>query len=128
MYLSDTKHLKSIDDFGVKYSTRADLNYLNNTLQTKYTTSSDITGTFYCGLTLKWYYQLQYVDISMSGYIDKVTKRFALPSPLKPYHSLSDHIDPSYGTRVQYTDPIDTSPRLFPKETTTVQEIIGTLL
>ena len=42
-----------VDDFGVKYSNRADLDHLNHALQTKYTTTSDFTGTLYCGLTLK---------------------------------------------------------------------------
>ena len=64
----------------------------------------------------------------MTGYVDKVLKRFTLPSLFKPHHSSHDHDNPSYEARVQYTAPTDTSPRISPKETTTVQEIIGTLL
>jgi len=117
-----------VDDFGVKYSNRADLDHLNQALQTKYTTTSDFTGTLYCGLTLKWNYQLRYVDISMPGYIEKALQRFKLPSPYKQQHSPHAHINPKYGARVQFTAPPDTSPRLSPKETTTIQEVIGTLL
>ena len=72
-----------VDDFGVKYSNRADLDHLNHALQTKYTITSDFTGTLYCGLTLKWDYQLHYVDIFMPVYVDKALQRFTLPTPFK---------------------------------------------
>ena len=117
-----------IDYFGVKYSTHIDLDHLNNTLQTKYTTTRDTTNTLYYGLTLKWEYQLRYVDIYMPGYIDKTVTRFAPSSPLKPYHSLSSDIDQSYGVRFLYTTPPDTPLCLLPKETTIVQESIYTIL
>ena len=61
-----------VDDFGVNYSTHTDMDHLNNDIQTKYTTTSDITGIIYCGLTLEWDYQLRYIDISIPVYVDKV--------------------------------------------------------
>ena len=64
----------------------------------------------------------------MPGYVNKILKRFTLPSPFKPHHSPHAHIDPKYWARVQYTVHPDTSPQLSSKETTTVQEIIVTLL
>ena len=64
----------------------------------------------------------------MPGYVDKVLKRFTIPSPFKPHNSSHVHIDPKYGARFHYTTPANTSPRLSPNETTTVQEIIDTLL
>ena len=47
---------------------------------------------------------------------------------LEKNHSPHAHVDPSYGTIFQYNALPDTSPHLFPKETTTIQESIGTLL
>ena len=122
------RHKTRTDYFGVKYSNLADLDHLRNALKARYTTTSDITGTLYCGLTLKWEYQLRYVDMSMQGYVNKVLQRFTLPSLFKPHHSPHAHVYPKYGTRIQHTGPPDISPPLSPKETTTVQEIIGTLL
>ena len=92
------------DDFGVKYSNRTDLYHLNHALQIKYTTTSDFTGTVFCGLTLKWNYQLRYVDISMPGYNEKALQRFKLPSPYKRQHSPHAHIDPKYRARVIHKD------------------------
>ena len=34
-----------VDDFGVNYSTHSQLNYLKNNIETKYKTTSDITGS-----------------------------------------------------------------------------------
>ena len=64
----------------------------------------------------------------MPGYIEKALQRFKLPSPYKQQHSPHAHINSKYGAKVQFTAPPDTSPRLSPKETTTIQEVIGTLL
>ena len=114
--------------FGVKYSVRADMDHLNNALQTKYTTPSKISGRLYCGLILKYDYQLQYIDISIPGYVNNVLKRFITPFPLKPHHSPYAHLNLWYGVWFQYTPHRDTSPCLSLKETTTVQKIIDTLL
>ena len=123
-----SEKVAELADFGVKYSNRADLDHLNNVIQIMYTTTSAFTGTLYCVLALKWDYQVRYVNISMPGYVNKILKRFAPPSPFKPNHSPHAHIDPKYGARVQYTTPPEISSRLFPYETTTVQETIDTLL
>ena len=42
-----------VDDFGVKYTRKADAEHLLNILQLKYKITCDWTGSSYCGLTLK---------------------------------------------------------------------------
>ena len=45
-----------VDDFGIKYFSKADANHLLNALRAKYKISTDWSGKTYCGLTLDWDY------------------------------------------------------------------------
>ena len=46
-----------IDDFGVKYFSKTDANYLINALQQNYNITNDWTGSLYCGLMLQRKYK-----------------------------------------------------------------------
>jgi hypothetical protein len=63
-----------VDDFGIKYNTRADVDHLLNTLKQKYVVKEDWKGTRYCRLTMEWDYPARAVTISMPGYIERVLK------------------------------------------------------
>jgi hypothetical protein len=54
-----------LDDFGVKYFTKADALYLVTALHKDYEITTDWAGLLYWGLTLDWHYDAGYVDISM---------------------------------------------------------------
>ena len=43
-----------VDDFEIKYRSRADLDHLLSTIKHRYTTTIDLSGTLYCGLITKW--------------------------------------------------------------------------
>jgi hypothetical protein len=60
-----------VDDFGIKYVNKADVEHLLESLQDTYKITADRTGDIYCGITLGWNYDKRYVDISMPGYIKK---------------------------------------------------------
>ena len=45
-----------VDDFGMKYTSRADFDHLVATIQQKYTATIDRSGELYCGLTVAWNY------------------------------------------------------------------------
>jgi hypothetical protein len=45
-----------VDDFGIKYVGKENAEHLLNCLRSQYTITTDWTGSFYCGLTLKWNY------------------------------------------------------------------------
>jgi hypothetical protein len=62
-----------VDNFGVKYVNKADVEYLLESLQGTYTLTADWTGNLYCGITLGWNYDKRYVDISIPDYIKKET-------------------------------------------------------
>ncbi len=60
-----------VDDFGIRYSTRADADHLVATLKSAYEVSLDWTGSQYCGLSLNWDYLARTCDMSMPGYIER---------------------------------------------------------
>ena len=45
-----------VDDFGVKYIDKADVNHLIASIKTTYTLTKDWTGNLYCGIKLGWDY------------------------------------------------------------------------
>jgi hypothetical protein len=60
-----------VDNFGVKYVNKADVDHLIASIKNTYTLTEDWTGNLYCGIQLKWDYDAQTVDISMPEYIKK---------------------------------------------------------
>ena len=66
-----TKFCLCVDDFGVKYFSKADANHLLQALQQHYKITVDWIGTNFCGLQLNWNYDNNYVDIAMPGYLEK---------------------------------------------------------
>jgi hypothetical protein len=117
-----------VDDFGVRYTSRADADHLIATLETAYQVSTDYTGSRYCGLTLKWDYNARTCDVSMAGYIDRALHRFQHPKPPKPEHSPHPWQRPIYGAKTQYaTSPSDTA-ALDAADKLRILEVLGTLL
>ncbi len=45
-------------------------------LQATYKLTADWTGDLYCGITLGWDYNKQYVNISMPGYVKKKLQEY----------------------------------------------------
>ena len=70
-----TKLCLCVDDFGIKYYSKADAQHLLDAIGSNYKYTTNWTGSNYCGLTLEWNYDKEYVDISMSGYLEKILHR-----------------------------------------------------
>ena len=70
-----TKFCLCVDDFGIKYYSKSDAQHLLDSIGKNYKYTTDWTGRNYCGLTLDWHCVEGYVDISMSGYIEKAIHR-----------------------------------------------------
>ena len=121
-----TRFCLCVDDFGIKYFSKADADHLLNALKTKYKISTDWTGNNYCGLTLDWNYAQGYVDVSMPGYIKKALERLQHIAPKHPQHAPHRWTAPSYGSKVQLA-PIDSTPLLDAKGKKYVQSVTGTL-
>jgi hypothetical protein len=63
----------------------------------------------------------------MPGYIARVLQRFVNPKPERPEHSPYAWAAPVYGSQQQFATN-DTSPAVNLKDTTCIQEVLGTLL
>ncbi len=64
----------------------------------------------------------------MPGYIQKALKQFQHLPPSKPQNQPHPHIPPTYGAKVQYTEPEDTLPKPSKDGKRFIQEVTGTFL
>ena len=117
-----------VDDFGIKYQNKQDVEHLITALKLNYNITIDWSGRNYCGLTLDWDYHAKHVDISMPGYIHKLLTRLAHPPPSRPRHAPHAWAQPVFGRHVQSGTPSDTSPLLPIRDIKTIQSIVGALL
>jgi hypothetical protein len=117
----------AVDDFGIKYFSKADADHLFSALHDKYELTKDWSGTSYLGLTLDWHYDAGYVDISMPTYVPKALAKFQHKPPKSPQHAPHLWTKPVYGQKVQYANT-DTSALLDKSGTQRVQSVSGTFL
>ena len=86
-----------MDDFGVHYTKKEDVNFLIQSLKIEYELHEDWEGELYIGMTLKWDYDARTVELSMPGYIAETLQRFSHPLPNKSQHSPFKWTCPTYG-------------------------------
>jgi hypothetical protein len=60
-----------VDDFGVKYKKKEDMDHLVRTLGDRYAIKVDLKAEFYLGITIKWDYENRTAKLSMPGYVKK---------------------------------------------------------
>ena len=101
-----------IDNFGIKYVGKEHAEHLLKALQTRYTVTTDWTGTLFLGIKLKWNYKAGTVDLSMPGYIKEALKTFHHPVPPRPEDSPYPAPNTKWGPDSQLTVPNDESKRL----------------
>jgi hypothetical protein len=58
-----------VDDFGVKYEKKKDMDHLVKTLGDRYPIKFDLKAEFYLGITIKWDYENRTAKLSMPGYV-----------------------------------------------------------
>ena len=92
-----TKFCLCVDDFGIKYFSKADADHLLSSLRQHYKISVDWEGNNYCGITLGWHYKKGFVDVSMPKYIPKLRERLGHPTPARPQYSPHAYNQPTYG-------------------------------
>ena len=117
-----------VDDFGVKYVDKQDVDHLMAVLKENYSISHDWEGKRYLGLDLDWDYEKREVHLSMLQYVVDALKRFHHEAPLKPQHQPYPRVKPVYGAKAQYSADDDDSPLLSKADKTFIQEVTGTFL
>ena len=58
-----------VDDFGVKYFSKEDVQHLHDSIAMEYTCKIDWTGEHFIGYKINWNYDKGYVDINIPDYI-----------------------------------------------------------
>jgi hypothetical protein len=92
-----------VDDFGISYSNKSDLDHLLHALQQHYQISTDMKGSTYIEVTIQWDYANHTVDISMPGFIERALQRFLHHPPVRPQHSPHRAAPTVYGKSQQPT-------------------------
>lgn len=115
-----------VDDFGIKYASKASANHLIRTLRLLYVITINWTESSYIGFTIVFNNTTRQVSLNMPGYISKVLERFA-PHLCTGAASPAIYIPPAYGAPTQQVTS-DSSSLLSPSAIKTLQEQVGCLL
>jgi len=117
-----------VDDFFIKYRTRAAADPLLKALEARYTITKDETASKYLGLTITWEAN-NAVSVSLPGYIDALTTRLKFTSELQ-HHSpacVAELSRKTYSRGPQMAE-VDSSAALNEADTLFVQIVLGALL
>ena len=117
-----------VDDFGVKYVSKDDVDHLVTSIKSTYMLTEDWSGNLYCGIHLDWDYIGRTVDISMPGYIAKKLQEYSHVKSKTVQHCPYTPVPKQFGSEAQRPLPPDTSPRLDKKGIRRVQQIVGSIL
>ena len=117
-----------VDDFGIKYVGKDNIDHLLNALREEYKIEVDWTGTLYCGITLNWNYEERWVDTSMPEYIPKLLTKYKHEKPKRPQHCPYTPAPIKFGAKTQEPLPEDTSALLDKDGQKYIQQVVGSLL
>ncbi len=117
-----------VDDFGVKFVNKADVDHLISGIKKTYTLTEDWTGNLYCGITLEWDYVGRTVDILMPGYIKMKLQEYKHIMPKKIQTCPYSPEPKKFGTEAQAPLPHNSTPKLDAKGIKRVQKIVGSIL
>ncbi len=117
-----------VDDFGVKYEYKGDVDHLVASIKTTYTLTKNWAGDLYCGIALAWDYVNRTVDISMPGYIKKKLQECRHVQSKHTQMCLYLLAPKQFGTEAQAPLPTDNSPRLDKKDIRNVQCILRSIM
>ncbi len=117
-----------IDNFGVKYINKNDVDHLTSILKQDYKINTNWEGTQYLRLTLNWDYKKCKVHLSMPGYIKNALIRFSHELPNKLQLQPHPHMLPTCSATVQYAKADNVSPLATNAEGKYICQVIGILL
>ena len=82
-------------------------------------------GKLYIGISLKWDYIKQTVDLSMPGYVTAALQRFLHQLKNTWQSSPHHHVPTTYGARVKFAEPEDDTPLLPEERLKFIQQVVG---
>ena len=86
-----------VDDFGIKYTNKDDIDDLFKTIKEKYPLKIDLTGAKYVEIDLDWDYKKREVKLTMKGYVKQALQQFQHPTPTKHHYEPTKYVPPRYG-------------------------------
>ena len=122
-----TQFVLIVDDFGIKYFTKDDLDHLADTLKRYYDVKVDPEGKELVKIELDWDYTNKKVHLSMKPYLDKALQQFGNVVPSKRQFSPYPHVEPKYGAKQQFAE-YDKSEPVGDAEKMQIQKITGKFL
>jgi hypothetical protein len=93
-----------VDDFGIKYLKKEDLDQLIQSLEKYYDVSVNLDGKEFVKIWLDWDYENRQVHLSMVPYLQKALRQFNNIVPTKYQDSPSPHTEPKYGAKQQFAE------------------------
>ena len=117
-----------VDDFGIKYTNKDDIDFLITTIQKDYKVTIDWTGSNYLGPYIRLGLQQQNCRPLHARIHRHRTTSFPTSNTIKPQHSPHAWTAPTYGAATQWAIDADDSPPLQSTDLKTLQQILGTLL
>jgi hypothetical protein len=130
LWKHDTRHIQFtlvVDDFGVKYTDKADVEHLQRVLEEHYKITTDWSGNRYIGITLDWDYKRRQVHLSMPGYIAAALQQFQ--HKLRHRQSSPFQATPiQYGAKTQYATTASTATPVDAKTKKFIQQVCGKFL
>jgi len=113
-----------VDDFGIQYINKDDLDHLVHTLEKYYEVAVDLDGKEFVKIELDWDYENKRVHLSMAPYFQKALRQFDNIVPSKWHDSPYPHIETKYGAKQQYSE-YDTSAPVGKDDQKHVQQVTG---
>ena len=91
-----------VDDFGVKYTNKADADHLIKTIEKRYPITINWEPDFYLGMTMEWDYKNRTVTLSMPGYVKEALLKFQHATGEMKCTSPSPYTPPQYGKKYKW--------------------------
>ena len=102
--------------------------HLMSVLREFYKVEEDWTRGLYCGISLDWYYDEGYVDISMPKYVQKQLVKYKWRTPKQPQYCPYSPKPVNYGKKLDIIIEEPESPPLTKDGKKYVQQVIGSFL
>merc|ERR1711884_368599 len=104
-----------VDDFGIKWTQKEDLDHLISILEKKYEMKVNMDSKQYVGIDLQWDYTNRTLACSMDEYIETALQELQHTAPKQHFKGPSKSVPPQYGAPIQYVEE-DTSTPLSPEK------------
>ena len=117
-----------VNDFGIEYVGKLHANHLHKILLKHYELTQDWSGYRFSGINLTWDYTNRTCCLSIKNYIKNLLLKWGHTIPPKPQHAPFFHTPINYGSKQQFSNSPDASPKLDNTGIKRVQAIVGALL